>query len=171
MIVGNDEHPIEPDVSLSTEIIRFQFMAGRIHDAMSTYGSIPWHTRDLALVNVVLDALCDVEEEALARNIFLESWERGFWRLRQRKVSRNRAVAHVDLHRMGCAAAGLAIDQHLKELKEQENPVKVVKLLVGKSQVQGNPTKLRLAEHVRQVLYERGIRYKEEDGSVFTFSL
>lgn len=158
------------DVSLGTEVIRFQFVAGRVQEAVKTFNSIPWHARDLALVNVVLDALVANDPE-LGRQVFVEAWQRGFWGLRQRKMSRNGAIAHVDLHRMGIAAAELAIDQHLEELRAQDGPVKVVRLLVGKSGARNNPNKLRLADHVRRVLYERGIAFKEEESSVFTFSL
>ena len=70
---------------------------------------------------------------------------------------------------MGIAAAELAIDQHLEELRAQDGPVKVVRLLVGKSGARNNQNKLRLADHVRRVLYERGIAFKEEEASVFTF--
>lgn len=156
------------DVSLGTEVIRFQFVAGRFQEAVKTFNSIPWHARDLALVNVVLDALVANDPE-LGRQVFVEAWQRGFWGLRQRKMSRNGAIAHVDLHRMGIAAAELAIDQHLEELRAQDGPVKVVRLLVGKSGARNNQNKLRLADHVRRVLYERGIAFKEEEASVFTF--
>jgi hypothetical protein len=160
------------DVSISTEIIRMQLIAGRLEEAMRTFDAVPIAERDLALYNVMIDALAELDGVPLSqRRVFDEAWyEHGLFGRRRRKISRNGKVMHIDLHRLGLQTAELAIDKHLEELRETTVPkaVTIVKVIVGKGTP--NPNKTRLCEHVRQLLYDRGVEYREERG-VFTFSL
>jgi hypothetical protein len=176
------------ELSLSTEIIMFYTAAGRIDDAVKTFNEIPTEVRDRALYNVMIDALmeypgerggdssrCD-EFRALGRGIFNEAWEAGLFGQRERKLSRDGRISHIDLHRLGLWTAELALSKHVEELAEQStrraqgaevNAVKVIAGTGGKA----NPSKTRLCERVRHILYERGIQYRETNHGVFTMGL
>lgn len=163
-----EEEPF--DVSLATEVCRFHFVAGRIDDAKATFKAVPFASRDLALYNVMVESLDDAE----ASLVFEEVWRRGLFGRRRRKLSSNKRVAHIDVHRLGLKMAERAIDKHLEDLRDggggqAGDTVKAVKVIVGK----GKPTlgKTRLCEHVRCVLYEGGVAYDETSPCVFTVPL
>lgn len=156
------------DVSLATEVCRAHLLAGRIEEAKATFDEVPFDSRDLALYNVLVESLDP------ASHVFDEAWQRGLFGRRRRKLSANRRVVHIDLHRLGLRMAELAIAKHLEELRSAKpgdiaGSVKAVKVIVGKGKP--NPGKTRLCEHVRGLLYDRGIANREISPGVFTLQL
>jgi hypothetical protein len=158
------------DVSLATEVCRAHLLAGRTEDAKAVFEEIPFDSRDLALYNVLVESL----DPSTASRVFDEAWQRGLFGRRRRKLTANRRVVHIDLHRLGLRMAELAMDKHLQELQspgrgDVAGSVKAVKVIVGKGKP--NPGKTRLCEHVRGLLYDRGIANRETWPGVFTLQL
>ncbi len=158
------------DVSLATEVCRAHLVAGRVEDATATFEAVPFDSRDLALYNVLIESL----DPSSASRLFEEAWQRGLFGRRRRKLTTNKRVMHIDLHRLGLRMAQLAMDRHLEELRnakpgEIAGSVKAVKVIVGKGKP--NPGKTRLCEHVRSLLYDRGVSSRETLHGVFTIQL